>query len=196
MIYCKYGLIVIHFRVAYDNFISNRVYLLLEEFLSNIISMDDIPMKKVTYFIWSYFLIELLSHLAIIYLKFRHKKITHFIYYIHVFLSMNQWYMIFFFLLISPRLADTPLQEHDSSTANIQTSCVILMQKNFRSVIQKKTRENNRVYIGTVLKVPCSVKNIKWMSEPHQVHLCISCYLCYCFILWFLLIFIVIILQL
>ena len=95
--YFKYGLIVIHFRVAYDYFISNIVYLLLQEFLSNIIRVDDIPMKKVTHFIWSYYLIELLSHLAIICLKFRHKKITHLIYYMYVFLSMNQWYMIFYF---------------------------------------------------------------------------------------------------
>ena len=142
MIHCKYGLIVIHFRVAYDYFISNIVYLLLQEFLSNIISVDDIPMKKVTNFIWSYYLIELLSHLAIICLKSRHKKITHLIYYMYVFLSMNQWYMIFyFFLLISSRLADTPLQEHESSSANIPTRFAIPMQKNFRSAIQKENAE-------------------------------------------------------
>ena len=45
---------------------------------------------------------------------------------------------LLFFLLISSRLADTPLQEHDSSSANIPTNYAVLMQKNFRSAIQKK----------------------------------------------------------
>ena len=48
---------------------------------------------------------------------------------------------LIFFLLISSRLADTPLQEHESSSANIPTRFAIPMQKNFRSAIQKENAE-------------------------------------------------------
>ena len=54
---------------------------------------------------------------------------------------------LLFFLLISSRLADTPL---DSSSANIPTNNAVLMQKNFRSAIQKKNTEENRVYWHSV----------------------------------------------
>ena len=127
------------------------VYLLLEEFLSNIISVDDIPMKKVTYFIWSYFLIELLSHFAIICLKFRHKKITHFIYYIHVFLSMNQWYMIFlFFFMYHHDWLTLHFKSMNPHRRTFQPDSPYLCRKISVQRFRRKSREKNRVYIGTV----------------------------------------------
>ena len=59
---------------------------------------------------------------------------------------MNQWYMIFFFffLYVSSRLADTPLQEHESSSTTIPTRFAILVQKKFRSAIQKKNTVRKR----------------------------------------------------
>ena len=128
-------------------------------------------MKKITYFIWSYYLIALFItfSLAIICFKFRHKKITHFIYYIHVFISMNQWYAVhdlfFSFNIITIGWHSTSRAwllngEHSNKLRHTYA------EKFPFSDSEEKCGKTTTVCIfGTVFKVPLSLKiSSEWVS--------------------------------